>query len=212
MKPYHKINTIYKRDLETHQLIEGDYSCEEFELLKDIEWVGTEKIDGTNIRVNWHGEDEVVLFKGRTDRAVIPKHLEAHLVAAFPPWLMHNVFGNKSVCLYGEGYGVKIQQGGNYTPNGVGFILFDILVGDWWLKREDVAETALSLSIPVVPIITSGRLEDAKRVVRQGFRSRIAHNREYMAEGLILKPRLELFARNGTRIITKLKHKDFKLC
>lgn len=51
MSEYHKINTLFKRD-EKNLIIEGDYSCPEFAYLAENEWTWTEKVDGTNIRVN----------------------------------------------------------------------------------------------------------------------------------------------------------------
>lgn len=112
-------------------------------------------------------------------------------------------------CLYGEGYGAKIQKGGNYISNGTNFILFDCKVGEWWLTRESVEEIATNLEIPVVPIIGRGKLLDAVDFVKKGYTSTIAENKNYIAEGLIMKPAVELFNRKRERIITKIKHKDF---
>jgi len=33
---------------------------------------------------------------------------------------------------------------------------------------------------------------------------------EFKAEGIVARPSIELIARNGKRIITKIKHKDFE--
>ena len=73
MNEYHKIQSVFKRDDKTHKFIEGQWSLPEFELLKDITWVWTEKIDGTNIRIIWDGFD--IKAKGKTERVDIPKHL-----------------------------------------------------------------------------------------------------------------------------------------
>ena len=72
MKEYHKIQTVYFRDPENNHktLLEGTWAKPEFELLKDIDWICTEKIDGTNIRIMWDGEQ--VRFGGKTDKAQIP--------------------------------------------------------------------------------------------------------------------------------------------
>lgn len=56
MKTYEKIETIYARDIEgTKKLIPGEYHNETVKYLKDCEWIWTEKVDGTNIRVYWDG-------------------------------------------------------------------------------------------------------------------------------------------------------------
>lgn len=214
MTTYQKINTIYKRDMAgSKQMIVGEWSQPEFEYLKDNRWEWTEKIDGTNIRVHWDGEQ--VLFGGRTDKADMPEHLLKMLQEKFTPELLRQVFeqqseGETSITLYGEGYGMKIQKGGNYMPKRVGFILFDIKIGSWWLKRADCEALAQQLDIPIVPVIGYGTLQEAVNLVKEGFKSTVAENKDYDAEGLVLKPAVDLLARSGQRIITKIKHCDFR--
>ena len=210
MKEYHKIQTVYKRNLETGALLEGEWTLPEFEFLKDNQWEWTEKIDGTNIRIIL---DEVALiFKGKSEKAQIPTFLVDRLQEIFTPVNMIETFPELSqVCLYGEGYGDKIQAAGkHYRPDGTNFILFDCRIGYWWLTRESLEQIAKTLSIPIVPIIGEGTLSQAIEYCRQGFKSVIAHNTEYEAEGLVLKPKVELFNRQSRRVITKLKYKDFK--
>ena len=89
------------------------------------------------------------------------------------------------MCLYGEGYGARIQGGGNYNPNGVDFVLFDILIGEWWLQRKDVEDVATKLGITVVPIIGIGTLIEAVARVKQGFNSTWGN---FSAEGIVVKP------------------------
>jgi len=211
MNEYHKIQSVFKRDDKTHKFIEGQWSLPEFELLKDITWVWTEKIDGTNIRIIWDGFD--IKAKGKTERADIPKHLLNDLNHLFNSEIMMDVFPSltigESVCLYGEGYGSKIQKGGNYIPDHTNFILFDIKIGRWWLERENIEGIAKALNIDIVPILGYGSLDNAIKCCQRGFKSTIATNKDYDAEGLVLKPEYDLFNRKGDRIITKVKHKDF---
>ena len=210
MKQYHKIQTVYFRDPENNHktLLEGTWAKPEFELLKDINWVCTEKIDGTNIRIMWNGEN--VRFGGKTDNAQIPTILIGVLQDTFTNEIMDEAFPDAdNVCLYGEGFGKKIQKGGNYMPDRADFILFDVKVGDWWLTRESVEDIAFKLNIAIVPIIGVWKLEKAIEYVKKGFISTIADNKQYIAEGLIMKPVSELFNRKGERVIAKIKHKDF---
>ena len=82
MAEYQKIQTLFKRD-EKNIIIPSIFTLPEFEYLKDCKWEATEKIDGTNMRVellptfNEDGTLKKVLweFKGRTDKAQIPPHL-----------------------------------------------------------------------------------------------------------------------------------------
>ncbi len=206
MKQYHKIQTVYLRDPETKfkTLLDSQFACPEFEYLKDNVWVGTEKIDGTNIRITKN--ENVSTIGGKTDNAQIPSFLLPRL----------NEIGAKLIgsdisdcCLYGEGYGAKIQKGGgNYIPDGCDFTLFDVKIGEVWLKREDVTDIACKLEILIVPEIFKGNLFDAVDYVRSGFHSLVGST-EFLGEGLVLRPETELFDRIGRRIITKIKHKDF---
>jgi ATP-dependent RNA circularization protein (DNA/RNA ligase family) len=203
MKEYHKIHSLYKRDLNGNMFF-GDFSLDEFRYLANNEWVFTEKVDGTNIRVIW--QDRAIRFGGKTDNAQMPTFLYDRLVELFNPRKMLEVFDN-DVCLYGEGYGAKIQKGGgSYKADGVDFVLFDIRVGDWWLKQDDVREIGTKLGLTCVPIIGTGTLVDLENKVRYGFASMWG---DFPAEGIVARPKTELYDRSHRRIITKLKHKDF---
>ena len=206
MIEYHKIQSVFKRDEKTHKFIDGTYSLPEFEYLQDNQWEWTEKIDGTNVRVGFG--NGVVSFGGRTDNAQMPTFLLSRLQELFTPQVLEIAFPDYTdVVLFGEGYGAKIQKGGgNYIPNGVDFILFDVNVGEWWLKREDVADVAHKLAIRVVPTIGVGTLSMAVVTVQDGFDSQFG---SFLAEGIVLRPCVELQTRSGHRIITKMKHKDF---
>ena len=75
METYHKIQTVYIRDPKNNMktLLEGEWSKPEFEYLAENKWYCTEKIDGTNMRILWDGEQ--VEYRGKTDNADISKHL-----------------------------------------------------------------------------------------------------------------------------------------
>ena len=215
MNKYHKIQTVWLRDPEnSHKpLLEGQWSKEEFEYLKSLMWSWREKIDGTNIRVKWmeHGTDFTPLeFGGKTDKSDIQPSLLARLPEIFSIEEMRKVFEEKPVCLYGEGHGKKIQKAGEfYLPDRVDFILFDVKIEDYWLQRKDVELIAERFGIKVVPIVGEGTLEEAIELTRIGMDSHISEVPQLM-EGIVATPKVELMQRNGARIITKIKHKDFK--
>lgn len=207
MKEYNKIKTFWKRESERPcNMIIGEYALPEFELLKDLEWVATEKVDGTNVHIMWDGNK--VKFGGKTDNAQMPMFLVDKLNELFSGEANEQLFEQTfdcPICLYGEGYGAKIQKGGgNYGE--VNFVLFDIKVGDVWLKREDIEDIAKKLGIKVVPIIKTGTLQELSDFVEEGFNSQWG---DFIAEGIVAKPKVELNDRMGKRIITKMKHKDF---
>lgn len=214
MTEYHKIQTVLKRDPATKMrtLLEGEYSLPELEYLADNAWDLTEKVDGTNIRVTVREDGR--RFDGRTDAASIPAPLVAALEALFPegPHLAEKLA--VGAVLYGEGYGARIQKGGgNYRPD-QSFVLFDVWVpasnpsfDGWWLGRENVRAVGEGLGLDVVPSLGVGTLRDAMEMARQGIRSRWG---DFEAEGLVMRPTVELRTRAGHRIIAKVKTRDFR--
>ena len=209
MREYHKIQTVFKRDMESKgkSLLEGQWTMPEFEYLARNPWVYTEKVDGTNIRILFDGER--VSFGGKTDNAMIPAKLVERLRERFPDGAaLRSVFDGGDVCLYGEGYGAGIQKGGSYRPD-QDFVLFDVKVGEWWLQRGDVEDVARKLSLDIVPIVGVGTLYECIDRVRNGMESTWG---KFEAEGIVARPATELVSRGGQRIITKIKCRDFPGC
>lgn len=211
MKQYHKIVTLYKRNPDNMRyLIEGQYAEPHFEYLAENDWSWTEKVDGTNIRVMWDGK--TVTFGGKTDNAQLYMPLIQRLQELFDGTVNRKRFRDQfgedgEVCLYGEGYGAKIQKGGgNYRADGVDFVLFDVKVGDWWLERENVVDVATNLGVKTVPIVNMGTLPEAVEHVKSQAKSQWG---DFVAEGLVCRPTTELKTRRGDRVITKIKVRDF---
>jgi hypothetical protein len=234
---YPKINSLWKREgwyfdeaakkdktqgPNRQSFIVGDYACPEFANISL--WNVEEKVDGTNIRVYWHRLVEngelVIRFHGRTKDAQVPTHLLSYLQETFTPEVMEklcshydedSLFQNKPVtsgCLYGEGYGPKIQAaGGNYRKD-AGFILFDVKIGNWWLKREDVKMISEKLGIPMVPQLGMMRENEIVKFVQSKPLSRCSLNPQMM-EGVVCRPEPLMLFRNGNPIVWKLKSKEF---
>ena len=208
MKEYHKIMTVFKRDPETKfKTLTNEFALPEFEYLKHNDWVFTEKVDGTNIRIMFNLIG--IKFGGKTERAQLPADLANRLNERFLPQinLFKETFAGEEVCFYGEGYGPKIQKGGGNYRKDQDFVLFDVKIGEWWLQRKDVSEIGQKFGLDVVPIIGKGNLYDMVANVEVGFNSQWG---DFQAEGIVARPKTELKARSGSRIITKLKCKDFK--
>lgn len=242
-RDYQKINTLFLRDV-NNIIMPDTVTCPEFDYLKNLPWECTEKIDGTNIHIDYTLTNEFdeqgrilgsgfsIDICGRTANAQIPAHLQNKLNSIFAPedegefdafcerfnaafeqavsGMAKNHTEKLVISIYGEGYGVKIQKGGNYIKNDVGFILFDVRVGDWWLSREACEDIAKQLNVPIVPLIGYMTIPEAIEYVKKGFKSTIAENPDYDAEGLVLKTPCGLQFRNGQRIITKIKTCDFQ--
>lgn len=216
MTEYHKIDSVFYRDGRGH-VLEGRYARPEFLYLADREWLWTEKVDGTNVRLSYDGSpqfrgNEHAYVAGRTDQAQLPPHLLTRLMEVMKTAPLEDVFPDASdvhnVTLYGEAYGARIQRGGaSYLPDGVDFVLFDVKIGGWWLRRDAVEDVAQRLGLDVVPIVGTGTLTDAVELTRTGFPS-TRWTGVTVAEGLVLRPVVDLFGRDGRRVITKIKHRD----
>lgn len=208
MKEYEKIETLFLRDDKTKKLVEGKFRNETVEFLKDIDWEFTEKIDGTNIRICWDGHK--VQYLGRTDKAQIPSMLMNRLIELFGGETNEEIFeqhfGENQVMLIGEGYGAKIQTGGDYRQDN-DFILFDVCINGNYQSREVVKAIANYFNLDVVPTIMIGKLQDGVDYVKTKPKSRIGTAN---SEGLVARPLIELKDRCGNRIIVKIKVRDFE--
>lgn len=174
----------------------------------------TEKVDGTNIRVLFDVEKHE--FRGRSNDAQMPPKLLKALEAMFVTEKLCEVFPDAvkmfesgsipEIVLYGEGYGATIQKGGGNYRAEPSFVLFDVKINGMWLERPNVEDIASKLGIMVAPIIGEGNLHDMICMVESGIVSQWG---AFAAEGIVARPKCELKTRNGERIITKLKAKDF---
>jgi hypothetical protein len=219
MREYHKIDTIYKRAEDgTKKLIEGSWRDQTVESIKDIDWVWTEKVDGTNIRVHWDGHK--VTFGGRTDKAQIPADLVNFLNEKFGTPEAEELFEQKfgdttAITLVGEGYGRKIQKVGSlYLKDSVSFIMFDAMVDctggghPCWLRRDSVEDIATAFGVDVVPIVGVGTLEQAVNFIKTKPVSALSPDAPM--EGVVARPAYELLDRMGRRLIVKIKAHDFE--
>ena len=249
---YQKINTLYKRDINNIIMQHYEWSCPEFEYLRKLPWDATEKIDGTNMRIEViqtpmlkpESDDIIgvqfdVTFKGKTDNAQIPPHLEKYMKETFDEnrvlyslgiekyisidkWAEHGWCVSKEdltpvydkiplkYTIYGEGYGMKIQKvGGRYLSNSVSFIGFDVKVNDMYLLRDNAMEVFKKLGADTVPYLGQMTIDEAIEKVRKGFVSAISEDRTLMAEGIVLSSPLGLKNRRGERLIVKIKYMDF---
>jgi len=174
-----------------------------------------------------------VRIAGKTDNAQIPPKLLKFMEDNYPKdkvlaslglkefipvnewesehnWLEYDQIPN-IYTIYGEGYGAGIQKaGGNYIKNGVGFIVFDVKVNDIYLKTDARDEIANKLGAPIVPLMGYFTLDEAIEYVRNGFKTGLWDNKDFIEEGLVLRPAFGLKNRMGKRLIVKVKYEDFQ--
>lgn len=116
-------------------------------------------------------------------------------------------FGEKEVMLIGEGYGAKIQNGGNYRQDN-GFALFDVCIDGKYISRENVKDIAKSLNLETVPVVMVGKLQEGIDWVKTKPKSKIG---TADSEGLVARPVIELCDGKGERVIVKIKVRDFEV-
>lgn len=212
---YQKIATPFKRDPQTKKLMIGTFTDPSIDALQhSADWFFTEKVDGTNMRVLWDGHKLVYL--GRTDRAEFSHDQVVAITRIFGgedmETLFEQKFGATPAILYGELYGPKIQNGGNYRAD-IGFMLFDVRIDSLWLHQNDVEDIGIELGLEVAPVILSDSdLWDGVNTVQDGFKSVVAKShsgKDIYAEGLVGTTYSGLLTRRGERVIVKIKHRDF---
>lgn len=220
-----KIDTVAKRDLDGNKrLIEGTFRDPAIEYLQDVKFEATEKADGTNVSVHWDGHR--ISIHGRTDRAQLPSALLEMLQACFldeqteqvfeqlfPP-KTYDVPGGQTTVLteatiYGEGIGPGIQKVGKLYGDQYRFLVFDIKVGNTYLEHDNpfYAQVVKALGMEEVPKLPDMTPNEAIEFVKSKPRSRISSDAPM--EGVVLRPKVRLYGPNGSRLIVKVKTKDY---
>ncbi len=210
---YPKIETLYDRDPKTHKVIPGQIRRSEFYLPKV--WLVTEKVDGTNIRFQYHPDEARLTILGRGPNSQIPVSLLEVLQRLITVEDMQQAFpeGDAVVELYGEGYGPRIQKVGASYGTRPGFVLFDVRVGPWWLEWDNVEDVAQNLGIGTVPVLGAAMTrERAEKFLSMPSMLAVANGVDVNPapmEGIVCRTEPLLCDRAGNRIMWKLKGKDF---
>lgn len=231
---YPKTENLFARNPVTHKLT-MEFKRPEFRQINL--WDVTEKIDGTNIRViykpvtsTWPDPPKVEV-RGRSDRASVPRDLEAYLLDLLPPDKLaaqfdefigpERIADGASVTLFGEGYGAGIQKGGKYGPV-KRFVLFDVMYhwpvevshdgGDvirtWhdsWCQPSTTRMIGKELGIPLAPYIGRMTLGEINAYVRAQAPSKLCDG---VPEGVVARTDPYLYTERGHRVMFKLKGED----
>lgn len=226
---YPKIQSLFKREgqLYTPEQIRNltpeqkanrgrftnEYSLPEFENITN--WIATEKIDGTNVRIICKRNSETkkwdISIAGRTDKSQIHPQLFKSLTDHFTHDLLERTFSSSNeVILFGEGCGKDIQNG-IYYSNFQRFVLFDVFIDNtWWLDYATVVIVSVNLDIFCVLLL--GELFTKEQLidfVKSKPHSRFAEEVHEM-EGIVATAYPMMLRRDGTPIRFKLKCKDFR--
>jgi hypothetical protein len=223
---YPKINSLYMRSPTTKQIMLGQYSQPEFRMR--AQWHVTEKMDGMNLRLHVERVEpgEVNLtFGGRTDRADLSaKHIQRLLKKVGLSSVYHKVYERlveylhpdkwAPITFFGELIGPKIQEPMGSKYNTEGFILFDVYdhYHHRFLDPDEVYELSQwDNQIRPAPGMGFYEIPQLVKLVREGFRSKIAPETGCLAEGVVCRLAPLVYHHRGKPIMFKLKTRDFKV-
>lgn len=221
---YQKIDTIAKRDLDGNKrLIEGTFRDPAIEYLQDVKFEATEKLDGSSMCVYFDGL-KVWVTGGRNmeaqriepiytviEDAMCDQDTEQILEQMFPPKTDENGLQVLTeVKIYGEAIGPGIQKVGKLYGPVHRFLVFDISVGGVYLEHSNpvYAETLKALGLEAVPTLPDMTPNEAIEFVKSKPRSWIS--KDAPMEGVVLRPKVRLYGPNGSRLIVKVKAKDYE--
>ena len=119
--------------------------------------------------------------------------------------MIEEIFGDKAVTIYGEGISKDYNVHYGYADGN--FIMYDIQnENGTFYNRESVIEIAKKLDL-IYPHEEMMTIKEAIEYVKTRPQSWL--NSDYKLEGLVLRSPIELYGNNGSRVICKIKVKDF---
>lgn len=222
MERYGKTPGPFKRSPKSNKIIFGEWSDPILEYLQDANFIFTEKLDGTNMRLIYHPEHTTTTdgfdsihhparleLRGRSDAAAVHPRLREWVEGLdIEPFV--KAFSDNQVCIYGEGVGDGIQNGGPQYGH-THFRAFGIKGSRGWLSHQVTREILThGLNLDQVPWVTIKTLNQGIKIIQAGLASQFGDGK-FMAEGMVGLPLVLIYTPNQERIIVKIKHRDFYL-
>lgn len=120
--------------------------------------------------------------------------------------------GHFDITVFGEAYGGKCQGMSATYGKDLKFVVFEVKIGDPWLDVPNSEDVAKKLGLEFVayekvPATVEALDAERDRPSRQAIRNGMGDT--HKAEGIVIKPLMELCRSNGERIIAKHKRADF---
>ena len=184
--------------------LEEYYKSPLFWYLSTLPWTYKRKLDGSNIRIKWNGER--VVWNGKTNNFTCNSNLRDYMSKTFPEEIFEEKFGrDKTVLLFGELMGPKVQ-GNELGLDEEQVILFDVKVGDSWLAPENVESVAeyfwLKTYADFMP--EGERIDSLVNLI-----DRVSKGEFKDWEGIVASPLVGCASFSGSRVICKIKNKDY---
>lgn len=171
-----------------------------------------EKIHGTSAHVSWKDGKVHYFSGGEKHTNFVSLFDEAELVKRFTE------IGHEEITVFGEAYGGKCQGMSETYGKELGFIAFEVRIGESWLSVPQADDVTKKLGIEFVyytKIPTTIEAIDAERdrpseqAFRNGCALRDKPETWKISEGVVLRPMIEFQINNGGRIIVKHKRAEF---
>ncbi len=184
-------------------------------------WIKTEKIDGTNIRIiltkpDEEGNREILIGsrklilnkedKGSRQYLDCLKEVNLNKIKEYFEEI------KSTVVIYGEGYGAGVQRGGIYAKD-KNYRVFDIRIGLAYQDFEYVKKVCIDNQLNIVPIFSNVdeiTYQECLESLRHFDGTLINEGCGGVPEGLVYKFEPVLLNKYGERLIFKIKRKDFK--
>lgn len=226
---YDKILAPLARDTAKSKYVDiMKFSRPEFEMLANVKWNWTLKIDGSNVNVIWDGER--VSYVGHTEKTQFndrtKKFLDETFCTSEAETVFEDLYGEQPVKISMEFVSKDMNQNYGYVDGAV--FVFDIFngsTGKVWTSEETLDAFVSKFegsNVFVAPFIGYMNIWNAIDVVKA---YEVIWNRHpekwksedkiknplgpYVIEGLVGRLPYELFDNNGNRVITKVKCKDY---
>lgn len=183
-------------------------------------WIKTEKIDGTNIRIiitkpKEDGSRELLigsrkLILNEEDKGS-KQYLDCLKDINMNKLLEYFKDVDSTIIIYGEGYGAGVQKGGIYSKE-KNYRVFDIRIGrayqDFKYVKKVCINNQLNL-VPIVSVVDKINYQECLESLRCFENTLINDGDGGIPEGLVYKFEPVLLNKYGERLIFKIKRKDF---
>ena len=221
-----KINTLFMRDPERKVkrkgvIMPGHFSEEAFRTIKY--WTVTEKIHGKNTRIfidfipgNLNPPSIWIGSRNDTDTPQLGDPLLKHIYSTIDDESLLRAFTKGSfetdkcpryAMIFGEGVGPGINQAYGNEPE---FIIFDVVIDNWFIRQPDVQDISERLGFRSVPVISNAMRTESIIDYVQAQKNSLLTNTPYIMGGVVCTSSPLLLTRNGTPVRFKLKTKDFR--
>jgi len=207
---YHKIYTIFDRNKD-FKVIEGVINPKLIGIENIKGFIVSEKIDGTNCGIILTPEKEILVRK-RSDIIKDDKqhHHYFEAIKDIDIQKIKDYFAdsNSLITIFGEACGKGIQKQGETYSEKPTFRLFDIKCGNSFFGWNDLVDFSKSTGIPLVKWFKF----EGKNVLDYNYWLNLLKevNKKKYVEGYVIRSRPALLNKFSTRMIFKIKLKDFE--